>query len=86
MLKQNKIVLILEYMEGGDAFDYLCKHGRLSENLACKWFRSMVKGIEYLHANLIVHRDLKLENVLVGADNQIKITGDTLASSSCVHV
>ncbi len=80
-LKNGKVVIVLELMEGGDAFDYICDNGKLTEEKTRKWFRSLLKGLEYLHANLIVHRDLKLENVLIDANDKAKITG-----MPCQHI
>ena len=61
----NLIYLIMELGEGGELFDYTCAHKRLSEKKARHFFRQLISVVEYCHGNFIVHRDLKLENILL---------------------
>ncbi|XP_055917914.1 SNF-related serine/threonine-protein kinase [Eupeodes corollae] len=62
---QTKLYLILELGDGGDLYDYIMKHeGGLSEDLARKYFRQIVRAISYCHQLHVVHRDLKPANVV----------------------
>ncbi|KAM7342198.1 SNF related kinase isoform 2-T2 [Cochliomyia hominivorax] len=62
---QTKLYLVLELGDGGDLYDYIMKHdGGLSENLARKYFRQILRAITYCHQLHVVHRDLKPENVV----------------------
>lgn len=63
-LKQMKVVLIMEYLEGGELREYLDNKGRLSLQDSLALFKQIVSAINYCHSKNIVHRDLKLENVL----------------------
>ncbi|KAJ0406883.1 hypothetical protein ATCC90586_001464 [Pythium insidiosum] len=45
----------------------------LSEDLAWRYMRDLLRGLQYLHAHKVIHRDLKPENILVGADGVAKI-------------
>ncbi|XP_076880317.1 testis-specific serine/threonine-protein kinase 6 [Brachyhypopomus gauderio] len=47
---------------------------RISNDQARTWFSQIVSAVSHLHQKDIVHRDLKCENVLLTADNQVKIT------------
>ena len=67
------IFMILEYVAGGELFDYIVSKGRLSTDEARHFFHQIVAGVEYCHFYRIVHRDLKPENLLLDADNNIKI-------------
>lgn len=61
--------VFMELAAGGELFDYLLSRGRLTEAEARTLFRQLVSAVEYCHAHFIVHRDLKLENVLLTADD-----------------
>ena len=70
METQKYIVLGFQLMKGGDLFKYLCDRGpsaadaSLSEVEARHVFQQVVAGVSYAHNHSIVHRDLKLENIL----------------------
>jgi len=65
----TSIYLVLEYMPGGDLYDYLKdRNFQISEERAMALFFDIAKGVQYLHSLGIVHRDLKLENIMM-SDN-----------------
>ena len=68
------IGIILEYASGGELFDYILNHRYLKDNTARKLFAQLVSGVGYLHKKGIVHRDLKLENLLLDRNRNIVIT------------
>lgn len=59
------LVIILQYVDGGDLFDLLVSKKRFTEDEAKIIFLQMVEGLQYLHHLNIAHRDLKPENYLV---------------------
>ena len=65
--------IIMEYINGGNLFSYVKKRRKLSEKVAKFLFRQIILGINHIHSNLIVHRDIKLENILIDMNNNIKI-------------
>lgn len=65
--------MIMEYSAGGELFDYIVKHQRLTEKQACKFYQELISGIEYLHKSGVCHRDLKPENLLLDYDKTLKI-------------
>lgn len=66
--------IVLEYASGGELFDYILNHRYLKDNAARRLFAQLVSGVGYLHKKGIVHRDLKLENLLLDRNRNIIIT------------
>ncbi|KAN0094222.1 hypothetical protein V8E51_017406 [Hyaloscypha variabilis] len=71
---EKQIGIILEYASGGELFDYILNHRYLKDNAARRLFAQLVSGVGYLHKKGIVHRDLKLENLLLDKNRNIIIT------------
>lgn len=71
---QRHIGIILEYASGGELFDYILKHRYLKDQAARRLFAQLVSGVGYLHKKGFVHRDLKLENLLLDRNRNIIIT------------
>jgi serine/threonine protein kinase len=69
----NHYYMIFEYISGGQMLDYIISHGRLRERVARKFARQIGSSLEYLHANGVVHRDLKIENILISQTGDIKL-------------
>ena len=65
--------IIMEYINGGNLFSYVKKRRKLSEKVAKFIFRQIILGIKHIHSQLIVHRDIKLENILIDMNKNIKI-------------
>lgn len=67
------ICFIMEYAAGGELRGYVEKHTSLSEEESRSFFKQIVRAVHYIHSKKIIHRDLKLENILLDARNQCKI-------------
>ncbi|CAG8515140.1 6332_t:CDS:2 [Paraglomus occultum] len=65
--------MFFEYVNGGQMLDYIISHGKLKEKQARKFARQIVSALDYCHRNSIVHRDLKIENILISKSGSIKI-------------
>lgn len=67
------IFMIMEFVSGGELFDYIVKQGKLHESEARKFFQQIISGVDYCHRHMIVHRDLKPENLLLDHNMHVKI-------------
>ncbi|XP_017684229.1 PREDICTED: myosin light chain kinase family member 4 isoform X2 [Lepidothrix coronata] len=79
---KNDIVLVMEYVEGGELFDRIIDENyNLTETDSISFIKQICKGIQYMHQMYILHLDLKPENILcVNREaNQIKIIDFGLA-------
>ncbi|RYZ33083.1 MAG: hypothetical protein EOP49_36460, partial [Sphingobacteriales bacterium] len=65
----------MEYLEGGELGEYLKERGQLTESEALGIFKQLVDAVHFCHMNKIIHRDLKLENILFESkdSNVIKV-------------
>ena len=70
---QKHICIVMEYICAGDLLSYIRKRNPINENI-CKYiFKQIILGLSFIHRNKIVHRDIKLDNILIDLDNNIKI-------------
>uniref|UniRef100_A0A8C5CU66 5'-AMP-activated protein kinase catalytic subunit alpha-1 n=1 Tax=Gadus morhua TaxID=8049 RepID=A0A8C5CU66_GADMO len=67
------IFMVMEYVSGGELFDYICKNGKLEEKESRRLFQQIISAVDYCHRHMVVHRDLKPENVLLDAQMNAKI-------------
>ncbi|KAK9277183.1 hypothetical protein L1049_006722 [Liquidambar formosana] len=69
--EKKPLMLITEYLRGGDLHQYLKEKGSLSPSTAINFALDIARGMAYLHnePNVIVHRDLKPRNVLLVNSN-----------------
>ena len=68
-----EIYIVMEYVKGGELFDYIVEKGRLFEDEGRAFFQQVVAGCEYCHRNMVAHRDLKPENLLLDSRGNVKI-------------
>jgi serine kinase len=75
LVREKKIYMILEYANGGDLLTYIQNlTSPMSELKAKSWTKQICNAVNYLHSLNIIHRDLKLENLLIDlTSNKIKI-------------
>jgi Neu-associated kinase len=73
METENSYYLVTELCEGGDLMDYICARKYLSEACTRKFIRQIISAVDYLHRIGILHRDLKIENLLLDKNFNIKL-------------
>ena len=86
------IFIVMEYCEGKDLMDYILTKTRLSELESLKFFQQLINALFYLHSQNISHRDVKIDNMLLDRNKNLKLvdfglstkyTDDTLLDQPC---
>lgn len=70
---KRKIFFVMEYLKGGELFGKVAK-GRFSEDLGRKYFQQLISAVSYCHHRGVYHRDLKLENMLLDENGDLKVS------------
>ena len=91
-----KIYMILEYANGGDMLTYIQNSVNPMSEKECKlWMKQLCNAVQYLHSRNVIHRDLKLENLLIDSSKNVKLcdfgfskdlsklSGDELSKTYC---
>nr|XP_010919143.1 CBL-interacting protein kinase 9 isoform X2 [Elaeis guineensis] len=74
MASKTKIYIVLEFVNGGELFDKIVKHGRLKEDEARRYFQQLINAVDYCHSRGVYHRDLKPENLLLDSYGNLKVS------------
>ncbi|XP_028794625.1 CBL-interacting serine/threonine-protein kinase 3 [Neltuma alba] len=82
MGSRTKIYIVLEFVTGGELFDKIVNHGRMSEKEARTYFQQLINAVDYCHSRGVYHRDLKPENLLLDAHGQLKVSDFGLSALS----
>lgn len=67
------VAIVMEYAKNGELFEYVRRRQRIPETLTKKFMFQIFLAVDNMHANGIVHRDLKLENILLDEYKKVKI-------------
>ncbi|XP_010252813.1 PREDICTED: CBL-interacting serine/threonine-protein kinase 23-like isoform X2 [Nelumbo nucifera] len=81
MASKTKIYFVMEYVTGGELLTKVSKQGKLREDEARKYFQQLISAVDYCHSKGVYHRDLKLENLLLDEDCNLKISDFGLSAS-----
>jgi serine/threonine-protein kinase len=73
-IEDKRIYIILEFLPGGSLRQMIDQQGKLPTGQAIKLTSGICEGLAKLHSKKIIHRDVKLENILLTADGRPKIT------------
>ena len=80
---QERLYFVMPFVRGGELFKILQNCGKLEEKYARFFAVQLIDAIGYLHEKVkVAHRDIKLENILVGEDGYIQMIDFGLAKLS----
>eukprot|EP00667_Euglena_gracilis_P003191 EG_transcript_3199 len=77
----DNIMLVMEYIEWGNLLDYVLEYDPIPEPSVRHLFQQLICGVEHIHYLRVVHRDIKLDNLLVDRDLNLKIADFGLSSA-----
>ncbi|XP_065058731.1 maternal embryonic leucine zipper kinase-like isoform X2 [Rhopilema esculentum] len=77
---EEDIFMVMEYLPGGELFDYIVTKEKLTESEARRFFRQIIAAVAFMHEKGLAHRDLKPENMLLDESNNVKLIDFGLAS------
>ncbi|KAF2474693.1 Pkinase-domain-containing protein [Lindgomyces ingoldianus] len=73
IVTESLVWLVLEYCQGDELYNYLLEKGPIEPAKAQKIFTQLVGAVSYVHNKSCVHRDLKLENILLDKYENVKL-------------
>jgi len=79
--KTSENIILMEYAPYGDFFHLLTHYNIRNEQIVRTFFHQLIEGLEYLHSKKIAHLDLKIENLLLGKDFDLKISDFDLSQN-----
>ncbi|XP_031953965.1 uncharacterized protein LOC116439021 isoform X1 [Corvus moneduloides] len=71
-LVDEDLWLVMEYMDGGTLQD-IVRQTRMAEGEMAAVSRECLQGLDFLHSNRVIHRDLKSSNILLATDGSVKL-------------
>ncbi|KAI8799600.1 kinase-like domain-containing protein, partial [Cladochytrium replicatum] len=71
---EDECFVVMEYASGGELIEHIAAKGYLFEKEARKFFRQMISALDHCHLANVVHRDLKLENLLLNSERNLLIS------------
>lgn len=76
----GRLYLVTDFIEGGEPLDQHCDRQRLGVRERLRLFVQLCEAVQYVHQRLVVHGDLKPDNVLVSAEGQVRLLDFGIAS------
>ncbi|ORD93015.1 KIN1, partial [Enterospora canceri] len=65
--------LVFEHVSGEQLYNTVLQNGPIGEERVRRYFRQILSAVDYLHKNAVVHRDLKIENIMIDKDDNVKL-------------
>ncbi|MFA1818618.1 Stk1 family PASTA domain-containing Ser/Thr kinase [Virgibacillus oceani] len=72
--EEHILFMVMEYVDGMTLKEYILQRGPLKDHEALDIMKQITAAITHAHANGIVHRDIKPQNILMDSHGQVKVT------------
>jgi serine/threonine protein kinase len=69
----GRVCMVMEWVEGTRLREMIDRQGKLPQEMALRITIQICEALDYIHAHGVVHRDLKPDNILIGANNEVKL-------------
>lgn len=74
VFESNKhYLMVMEFAGGGDLLHFIKRRGRMQESDAKFIFKQIAYGLAHIHCRSVIHRDIKLDNILLDCESGVKI-------------
>lgn len=81
---QERLYMVLEYMQGGEMFFHLQRERRFKEDRCRFYCAELVLALGYLHSKGIIYRDMKPENILLDLKGHVKLADFGLSKEGLI--
>ncbi|CAK60937.1 unnamed protein product (macronuclear) [Paramecium tetraurelia] len=71
--KKDQLNIFLEYVSGGSVLMMIKRFGKFKESLIKVYLKQILLGLQYLHSQGVIHRDIKGANILINQNGQVKL-------------
>ncbi|XP_070564922.1 uncharacterized protein [Ptychodera flava] len=85
-LENNVVNIFMQFVPGGSIAQLLARFGELEEPVFCRYTKQVLKGVDYLHDNSVIHRDIKGGNVMLMPTGVIKLIDFGCAKRLCMNL
>ncbi|XP_072035307.1 uncharacterized protein [Amphiura filiformis] len=76
-------IIVTEYASKGSLYEYLKRRTRLPKAQMLEWARQVSCAVQYLQEENVVHRDIKSSNIVITADDTLKLCDFGIAKRQC---
>ncbi|XP_021359609.1 uncharacterized protein LOC110454439 [Mizuhopecten yessoensis] len=85
-LEENIVSIFMQFVPGGSIASILARFGALDEAVFRRYTKQVLEGVEYLHDNDVIHRDIKGGNVMLMPNGIIKLIDFGCAKRLCINL
>ncbi|XP_035828667.1 uncharacterized protein LOC101859978 [Aplysia californica] len=85
-LEESTVSIFMQFIPGGSIASILARFGALDESVFRRYTRQILEGVEYLHENDVIHRDIKGANVMLMPNGVIKLIDFGCAKRLCINL